>query len=352
MLGMVFSITCGAGINLSAQQSNLNRWLEECLKIQINPAISIPMLETEQQKAQYAEAAEKGNMVAQLMMERNARLSWDKEGMEKWGKVNQGNKIETILREQASSNAYAQMLLSDIYNFGLAGVGADDAKAVEWIRKAADQGLAHAQNSLGENYEWGRIGLTKDLAQGTNWYKKAADQGFAAAQFNLARMYLAGNGVPKDEAQATSWYKKAADQGYEQAVKALAPPASAQASGGGGNQKVARIDSDGRVFNERNAQIGKFDISDGRVFNERNAQIGKVDKSDGRVFNERNAQIGKVDKSDGRVLNERNAQIGKIDMSGGNARAFNERNAQLGTIRYNGSVNREFIAAAYFFFFK
>ena len=64
------------------------------------------------------------------------------------------------------------------------GVAKDDAQAVAWVRKAADQGLAPAQNNLGKMYENGR-GVAKDDAQAVYWYRKAADQGQADAQNNL-----------------------------------------------------------------------------------------------------------------------------------------------------------------------
>jgi uncharacterized protein len=93
------------------------------------------------------------------------------------------------------------------------GVAKDDAQAVAWYRKAADQGDADAQNNLGLMYANGR-GVAKDDAQAVAWYRKAADQGDADAQYNLGLNYNKGEGVAKDEAQAVSWYRKAADQGY------------------------------------------------------------------------------------------------------------------------------------------
>ena len=56
-------------------------------------------------------------------------------------------------------------------------------------------------------------GVAKDDAQAVAWYRKAADQGLAHAQDNLGRMYANGRGVAKDDAQAVAWYRKAADQG-------------------------------------------------------------------------------------------------------------------------------------------
>src|SRR5262249_604501 len=56
--------------------------------------------------------------------------------------------------------------------------------AIEWIRKAAEQGLPGAQVNLGYCYEKGR-GVEKDLAQAKLWYEKAADQGHKKAKNRL-----------------------------------------------------------------------------------------------------------------------------------------------------------------------
>ena len=80
------------------------------------------------------------------------------------------------------------------------GVAKDDAQAVAWYRKAADQGLALAQINLGVMYANGR-GVAKDDDEAVAWCRKAADQGLALAQNNLGGMYANGRGVAKDEAR-------------------------------------------------------------------------------------------------------------------------------------------------------
>ena len=92
------------------------------------------------------------------------------------------------------------------------GVSKDDAQAVAWYRKAAEQGNAGAQNNLGLMYKRGR-GVAKDDVQAVAWSRKAAEQGDAAAQFNLGVMYFDGRGVSKDDVQAVAWFRKAAEQG-------------------------------------------------------------------------------------------------------------------------------------------
>jgi TPR repeat protein len=68
------------------------------------------------------------------------------------------------------------------------GVPQDNAQAVAWNRKAADQGDADAQYNLGVMHRDGQ-GVAQDYAQALAWYRKAADQGFADAQHSFGVMY-------------------------------------------------------------------------------------------------------------------------------------------------------------------
>ena len=61
----------------------------------------------------------------------------------------------------------------------------------------------------------------KDDAQALAWFRKSADQGYALAQVSLGVIYAEGLGVPKDDAQAVAWFRKAADQGVELAKTQL-----------------------------------------------------------------------------------------------------------------------------------
>ena len=103
------------------------------------------------------------------------------------------------------------------FNRGLeAAENGDDALAVKWYRKAAEQGDAGAQNNLGVVYELGQ-GVPQDHKTAVKWYRKAAEQGHAEAQYNLGVMYRGGRGVARDWKQAAKWYRKAAEQGHAMA---------------------------------------------------------------------------------------------------------------------------------------
>ena len=115
------------------------------------------------------------------------------------------------IRWIASKDADAQFLLGKCYSEGQ-GVATNLEEAVNWYRKAAEQGNAKAQYSLGDCYEYG-YGVTKNETEAANWYRKAAEQGNAKAQNNLGACYGRGYGVTKNEAEAVNWYRKAAEQG-------------------------------------------------------------------------------------------------------------------------------------------
>lgn len=105
-------------------------------------------------------------------------------------------------------DALSQRYLGFMYASGT-GVTKDEAEAVKWYQKAAEQGDVRAQFNLGHMYDHGR-GVTQDDAVTVKWYRKAAEQGDADAQHKLGLMYKEGRGVRQDEAEAVKWFRKAA----------------------------------------------------------------------------------------------------------------------------------------------
>ena len=104
-----------------------------------------------------------------------------------------------------------------MYEEGSHEFAQDDTKAVEWYRRAAEQGNADAQYALGAMYEAGRGSRQRTLfgppyVDAAEWYQKAAEQGNADAQYALGDMYEAGRGVGQDGALAAMWHLKAAKQ--------------------------------------------------------------------------------------------------------------------------------------------
>ena len=112
--------------------------------------------------------------------------------------------------------AAAQYNLGVIYANGQ-GVPQNITEARKWFEKAAEQDVGLAEDSLGTFFGSGQ-GQPKDYAEAQKWYRKAAEKGIASAQFNLAVMYDLGQGVERNYAEALKWYRMAADQGYASAM--------------------------------------------------------------------------------------------------------------------------------------
>jgi TPR repeat protein len=71
------------------------------------------------------------------------------------------------------------------------GVKQNDKKAVNWYRKAAEQGVADGQVHLGNIYHKGK-GVDQNNKEAVKWLRKAAEQGNAHGQNNLGTLYLDG----------------------------------------------------------------------------------------------------------------------------------------------------------------
>ena len=63
--------------------------------------------------------------------------------------------------------------------------------------------------------------MPQDSAQALNWFRKAADQGNEVAQRNIDMMFLQGMGVAADRAEAIRWFRLAAAKDDDDAKEAL-----------------------------------------------------------------------------------------------------------------------------------
>ena len=94
------------------------------------------------------------------------------------------------------------------------------AKAVDWLRRAAEQGDVGGQRNLALCYYEG-WGVEQDQEAAARWYEKAAEQGDADAQDMLSWMKLLGGGCAQDYVAARTWAEKAAAQGRAGAMARL-----------------------------------------------------------------------------------------------------------------------------------
>ena len=101
-------------------------------------------------------------------------------------KMVRGEIDEALVQQQELRLAEVQYWLGYCYNYGT-GVERDEAEAVKWYRKAAEQGYAEAQYRLGECYENG-VGVTESLQEAKQWYQKAAQQGETLSELKLKEL--------------------------------------------------------------------------------------------------------------------------------------------------------------------
>ena len=120
--------------------------------------------------------------------------------------------LEYYRKAVDEGDADAQYKLGEMYENGKA-IQRDDIAAVKWYRKAAEQGDADAYYKLGEMYENGKA-IQRDFEKVVEWYQESAYQGDADAYHILGDIYENGRGVQQDDKEAFEWYRKAAEQGY------------------------------------------------------------------------------------------------------------------------------------------
>lgn len=90
-------------------------------------------------------------------------------------------------------------------------------EAVEWYRKAAEQGHAEALRSLGVCYQEG-FGVLQSWDEAARWYRQAADKGDSNAMNNLGWCYQNGYGIPQSWKDAIMWYRQGAEKGDSNAM--------------------------------------------------------------------------------------------------------------------------------------
>jgi hypothetical protein len=91
--------------------------------------------------------------------------------------------------------------------------------AVEWARKAAEQGVPHAQWPLGEMLLNGKPKMGESASavqkapdEALKWFLLAANQGFRDAQSMLGTCYEHGTGAKQDSVEAYKWYRLASQK--------------------------------------------------------------------------------------------------------------------------------------------
>ncbi len=121
----------------------------------------------------------------------------------------------------AAGDSHAQYELGVRFAEGRNGPR-DQAKAIEWFAKAADQNFPPAQYRLGVVHEKG-IGAPRDSGRARALYVAAAESGNVKAMHNLGALLADGGADGKpDYAGAARWFKRAAEHGVRDSQYNLA----------------------------------------------------------------------------------------------------------------------------------
>lgn len=104
------------------------------------------------------------------------------------------------------------------YERGLKAFRQDDLiGAMNSLEAAAKTGHADAQVLLGYILD-----KAEDNKAAVQWYRRAAENGNAVGAYRLASMYAAGDGFPRDYEEALRWYRQSAAADYGPALEVLA----------------------------------------------------------------------------------------------------------------------------------
>lgn len=122
---------------------------------------------------------------------------------------------EQWYRDAAETSEYARAenYLGSLYYHGKGQIEQDFNEAVQWFRKAAEQGNTHALNNLGICYEEG-AGVSRDYAMAKEYYKKSASGNHPSAANNLGYIYL----LEKNYEDAIRWFHLASALGSSDAL--------------------------------------------------------------------------------------------------------------------------------------
>ena len=131
---------------------------------------------------------------------------------------------------------------------GLLYYESDNAQALKWFRRAADNGDDGGQLHLAAMYAGGNV-VPQDTNTAIIWYRKAADQGNTFAQWELGRIYEQ-NG---DYTEAVKWYIPSAKSGNVLAQKEI----GAMYEAGNGVQEIEKGMSDDQIT-EAKKQVNEW----------------------------------------------------------------------------------------------
>lgn len=139
-----------------------------------------------------------------------------KSGVDAWSQGDYGKAVDEWRPLADRGDADAQFNMGQAYKMGR-GVPTDMSAAMEWFRKAADQGHLRAKDNYGLLLF--QKGDTKDALP---YLRESADRGEPRAQYILGTALFNGEYIGKDWAQAYALMTRASQAGLSQATASLA----------------------------------------------------------------------------------------------------------------------------------
>lgn len=188
----------------------------------------------------YRKAAESNNPVAKRRLARLLLNQTDSEAHTEAAKW--------LKQAAEQQDAESQYWLGALYATGK-GVKTDSDNMFKYYQQSAQNGYAPAQMAVGYLLETGTAKIPRNDAEAVKWYQKAAEQGDAGALYNLGLKYAKGEGVAQDYVLAYVCFNLASAAGNAQAaVMRNAAAALLSPNQLGEAQRLAREWRPGRVL--------------------------------------------------------------------------------------------------------
>ncbi len=148
---------------------------------------------------------------ADLLERARARLAQDPVGA-----------FELLSKVAEQGLTEAHYLLGQLYRQGH-GTSIHMGEAYRHFLLAAEAGHGAAQQEVGLAYLEGQAGFSRrKLPEAIEWLRKAAEQGYLEAHFELGSLNRRGEGMPRDLEQAIEHFTVAAEEGHIWAMHYLA----------------------------------------------------------------------------------------------------------------------------------
>jgi TPR repeat protein len=109
-------------------------------------------------------------------------------------------------RAATAGDFQAEICIGDFYQYGNS-VPKDMNEALRWMERAANRGNAYNQFLVGYWLNNGTDGIKVDKIKAMEWFRKAAENGYADAKRMLAKPEPAELGIPAKELDVKQWMK-------------------------------------------------------------------------------------------------------------------------------------------------